>query len=76
MQRVDAVAERAQDVPETGRVRPAGDERDHLAAHGNQLVAADVLLDAGQDVHRNSLAGEAQKISERYVPLRCIPIAS
>ena len=47
MERGDAVAELAQRVPEAGRVGPAGDERDHLAARGNQVVPADVLLDPG-----------------------------
>ena len=45
MERVDSVAERAQHMPEAGRVRAAGDKREHLAAGRDQLVAADVLLD-------------------------------
>ncbi len=47
VQRVDPIAERPQHVPEAGRVGAARDERDDLAAGRDQLVAADVLLDAG-----------------------------
>ena len=69
VQRRDAVAERAQHVPETGRVGPARDERDDLAARRDQVVPPDVLLDADEQVHGDSVAARAaQKISERYAP--------
>ena len=42
--RRDAV--RAEDVPERGRVGAAGDEAGHVAAGRDQVVPADVLLDA------------------------------
>ena len=64
VERVDSVAERAQHMPEAGRVRAAGDEREHLAAGRDQLVAADVLLDLCAEevrvdgIHADSVAGE------------------
>ena len=58
VQRRDAVTERAEGVPETGRVGAAGDECEHLAAGRNQLMRANVLLDPRSQllVHRHSLA--------------------
>ena len=41
----DAVAELAEDVPETGRVGPAGDEACDLAALGDQAAPPDLALD-------------------------------
>src|SRR5688572_865113 len=58
VQRGDAVAERAEHVPEAGRVGAARDEARHLAAGGDQVVPADVLLDARAErggVHMVSL---------------------
>ena len=46
VQRGDRVAELAERVPEAGGVRTAGDEARHLAAGRDQVVPADVLLDA------------------------------
>jgi hypothetical protein len=58
VERVDAVPERAEHVPERRRVGTAGDERDDLPAGRDQLVSADVLLDARVNVlgHANSVA--------------------
>ena len=46
VERADLVAERAQNVPEAGRVGAAGDEAGDLAARRDQLVPADVGLDS------------------------------
>jgi hypothetical protein len=42
----DAVAELTQRVEETGRIGAAGDEAEHVAARLDQIVPADVGLDA------------------------------
>src|SRR5579863_5890195 len=64
--RTDAVAERAERVPEAGRVRAAGDETAHLSPRLDQVVSADERFD--------SL--EHQKMSERYEMVRRIPTFS
>ena len=46
MQRRDAIAELAQRVEEARRVGAARDEAEHVAARLDQIVPADVLLDA------------------------------
>jgi hypothetical protein len=44
VERRHLVAERAEKVPEAGRVGPAGNQRHDLTPGRDQLVAADVLL--------------------------------
>ena len=51
VQRRDAVAERAERVPQARRVGSAGDEAAHLPARLDQVVRADVLLDARGQLH-------------------------
>src|SRR5207253_3239727 len=51
VQRRDPVAELAQDVPEAGRIGPAGDQAGHLTPALNQLPAADEVLDALWQLH-------------------------
>ena len=46
VQRGNAIAELAEDVPEARRVGPARDEARGLASGRDQIVAADVPLDA------------------------------
>jgi hypothetical protein len=41
----DAVAERAERMPEAGRVRAAGHEAEDVTAGGKKVAPADVLLD-------------------------------
>jgi len=74
VQRRDAVAELAQDVPEAGRVGASGHEAGNLAAGLDQLVAADVLGDAPADVHTSIVA--RQKIKLRYEIVLRMPIDS
>ena len=50
----DAVAERAERVPEAGRVGAAGDETADVAARLDQVVPADVLFDPCAQHGRNS----------------------
>ena len=69
VQRTDAVAERAQRMPEAGRVRAARDEREHLAAGRDQLVTPDVLLDPCAEearvdgIHANSVAARLARLN-------------
>ena len=52
MQALDHVSERAERVPEAGGVRTARDEAENVAARRDQLVPADVLLDATPERRR------------------------
>ena len=57
--RRDAVAERAERMPETGRVRAARDQAGDLAAGRDQVVPADVPLDSGENVVHAPIVPEA-----------------
>jgi hypothetical protein len=46
MQALDRVSELPERMPEAGGVRTAGDEAENVAARRDQLMPADVLLDA------------------------------
>ncbi len=46
VQRVDAVAERPERMPEAGRVGAAGDETEDVASRRDEVVRTHVLLDA------------------------------
>src|SRR5581483_9982110 len=63
VQRRDAVAELAQRVVEAGRVGAAGDEAEHLAARLDQLVPADVLFDAREELQNGSVPPPAREAS-------------
>src|SRR5919108_761273 len=71
VQGADAVTELPKQVPEAGRVWSTGDESGYLAARLDELVAADVLLDAvanGCCVHAGTLcaaAGRRRRDRER-----------
>jgi len=56
VQRRDAVAKLAQRVEETRRVRSAGDEAEDVAAGLDQVVAANVRLDALEKLQRGITA--------------------
>src|SRR5581483_3974272 len=80
VQRRDAVAELAQRTPEAGRVGAAADEAQHLATGLDQLVPADVLLDAPDGVQVDSLAVTTSDRSStcrgRLPPARARPCRS
>src|SRR5262249_24473066 len=59
VERGDPVAELPQAAPQARRVGAARDQAGHLAAEIDQLVAADVLLDAREEGHRRSVADVA-----------------
>jgi len=52
MQALDHLSERAERVPESGGARTARDEAENVAARRDQLVPADVLLDATPERRR------------------------
>src|SRR5579862_249714 len=56
MQGGDAVAELPQRTPEAGRVGAPAHQAEHLSARLDQLMPADVLLDAPQHVQGHSVA--------------------
>ena len=49
VQALDHVSERPEHVPEAGGVRAARDEAENVAARRDQLVPADMLLDASPE---------------------------
>jgi hypothetical protein len=59
VQRGDRVPELAHRVPQRARVRTARDETRHVAAGRDQVVPADLLLDAIEEVHRPIVAAGA-----------------
>src|SRR5581483_8178293 len=60
-----AIAERAERVPQAGRVGAAGDEAQDLAAGLDQLVAADVRLDALEELQASIEAQKRDRKSTR-----------
>ena len=70
VQRRDAIAERAEQVPEAGRVGAARDEARDLAAGRDQLVLADEALDpVAQLVHRREALRASGYVSSRVIPI-------